>query len=476
MSNSIKVKVLDRNTLELSEDAKAGDIIELDKIESLDTGFISSLLSKEKDNYIKREIEKAVQEKEELFKSEKENLLLKKEQELNVSFKLKLDELNEKNAELKSKFEQELIKVKEEAKSKEKELTNEINTFKENRAKDIVLEKNKIEKSFNEEKEKIKEKYDIEFAKLNEIKIALETELKNFEKVKEAEIKAAQEVAKNKEKDELEEKHKKEIEEYQKIIDQLKRNKSSLNSKNIGEDLENWCDHEVRQYMQNGLLNCTWEKDNKVIKNEDENKGSKADFIFKIYADEKKEKETLLTSVCLEMKDENPDSVNKKTNKDYYNQLDKNRIKKECRYAVLVSDLERDKPNDLSIYKVLEYQDMYIVRPEYMMTFLNMLVSLNTTFAKLTLLKSREDEKFKSYDELQEEFEKIKKSYLDDQLSKLENEVINLEKHNKTISDASLKINESIRKIRDNYIDQIKDKLEKFEIKISKQYKRTFKD
>ena len=297
-----------------------------------------------------------------------------------------------------------------------------------------------------------------------------------FEKVKEAEIKAAQEVAKNKEKDELEEKHKKEIEEYQKIIDQLKRNKSSLNSKNIGEDLENWCDHEVRQYMQNGLLNCTWEKDNKVIKNEDENKGSKADFIFKIYADEKKEKETLLTSVCLEMKDENPDSVNKKTNKDYYNQLDKNRIKKECRYAVLVSDLERDKPNDLSIYKVLEYQDMYVVRPEYMMTFLNMLVSLNTTFAKLTLLKSREDEKFKSYDELQEEFEKIKKSYLDDQLSKLENEVINLEKHNKTISDASLKINESIRKIRDNYIDQIKDKLEKFEIKISKQYKRTFKD
>ena len=44
MSTSIKVKVLNRNTLELSEDAKAGDFIELDKIESLDTGFITDLI------------------------------------------------------------------------------------------------------------------------------------------------------------------------------------------------------------------------------------------------------------------------------------------------------------------------------------------------------------------------------------------------------------------------------------------------
>ena len=34
MANSIKVKVLDKKTLELSENANAGDYIELDKIES----------------------------------------------------------------------------------------------------------------------------------------------------------------------------------------------------------------------------------------------------------------------------------------------------------------------------------------------------------------------------------------------------------------------------------------------------------
>ena len=183
-----------------------------------------------------------------------------------------------------------------------------------------------------------------------------------------------------------------------------------------------------------------------------------------------------MTSVCLEMKDENPDSINKKANKDYYGQLDKNRIKKDCKYAVLVSDLERDKPNDIPIYKVLEYQNMYVVRPEYMMTFLNMLVSLNTTFAKLTLIKSREDEKFKSLDEFSKEFDALKKTYLDSQLEKLEKDISALEKSNETISTASKNISDTISKIRNGYINQIQEKLNKFSVKVNREFNKTFKD
>ena len=498
MSNSIKVKVLNRNTLELSEDAKAGDFIELDKIESLDTGFITDLISKERETYVKKQIDEELKKQAHFFELEKQKLLAEQENKLHKENQEKIDNFNKKIAELTSNNKIEIEKLIHEHEKREVELQTKITTLNKDRDKDLEIEKNKIEKNFDEKIKASEEKYNEELTKLKELKTSLEEKIKNFEENKKLEIEKTIIDTKAKEKEELEEKHKKEIEEYKKIIDQLRRDKSALNSKNIGEDLEVWCDREINQYMQNGLSNCTWYKDNKVIKNEDETKGSKADFIFKIYADESHKPEELLTSVCLEMKDENPDSTNKKSNKDYYSQLDKNRIKKDCKYAVLVSDLERDKPNDVPIYKVLEYQNMYVVRPEYMMTFLNMLVSLNTTFAKLTLIKSREDEKFKSLDEFSKEFDALKKTYLDSQLEKLEkdinsleksNETIfnsqleklekdinSLEKSNETIFNASKNISETIAKIRNGYINQIQEKLNKFQIKVNREFNKTFKD
>ncbi len=55
--------------------------------------------------------------------------------------------------------------------------------------------------------------------------------------------------------------------------------------------------------MQNGLFNCTWEKDNKVIRDENETKGSKADYIFKVYASEAHLDNELLASVCMDIAD-----------------------------------------------------------------------------------------------------------------------------------------------------------------------------
>lgn len=476
MSNSIKVKVLNRNTLELSEDAKAGDFIELDKIESLDTGFITDLISKEKDTYVKKQIEEELKKQANSFELEKQKLLVEQENKLTKENQEKIDNFNKKIAELTSNNKIEIEKLVHEHEKREVELQTKITTLNNDRDKDLEIEKNKIEKSFNEKIKASEEKYNEELTKLKELKTSLEEKINNFEENKKLEIEKAIIDTKAKEKEELEEKHKKEIEEYKKIIDQLRRDKSVLNSKNIGEDLEVWCDREINQYMQNGLFNCTWYKDNKVIKNEDETKGSKADFIFKIYADENHKPEELLTSVCLEMKDENPESTNKKTNKDYYAQLDNNRKKKGTKYALLVSDLERDKSNDLPIYKVIEYKDMYVVRPEYMMTFLNMLVSLNTTFAKLTLIKSREDEKFKSLDEFSKEFDALKKTYLDSQLEKLEKDINSLEKSNETIFNASKNISDTIAKIRNGYINQIQEKLNKFSVKVNREFNKTFKD
>ena len=173
------------------------------------------------------------------------------------------------------------------------------------------------------------------------------------------------------------------IKEKEDVINQLQRQKANLNVKQTGEDLEAWCDNTVKEAMQNGFLNCTWQKDNEVIKEEGEQKGSKADYIFRIYSDNLHIEQTEIASICMDMKDENPDSINKKSNSDYYKQLDKNRVKKNCKYALLVSNLEMDKPNIIPIYKVREYEDMYVVRPAYLITFLNMITSLATKYSSL---------------------------------------------------------------------------------------------
>ena len=100
--------------------------------------------------------------------------------------------------------------------------------------------------------------------------------------------------------------HVEEISKKDALYNELQNRKASLNVKMIGEELEVWCHNEMQSYMQNGFLNCKWTKDNKVIKDEGEATGSKADFIFSIYASEELNEEELLASVCLEMKDENP--------------------------------------------------------------------------------------------------------------------------------------------------------------------------
>lgn len=468
MANSIKVKVLDKKTLELSENANAGDYIELDKIESLDTGYISSLIEKEKEILLRKRVEEEVKKKAQELNSQKEAALAKQKVELLEENNKKIEEFKENLANLKLNYEKQISENEKNYKDEINKLTNENERIRANFDSSVANKEKELENKFLKEKNEIDRSYLEEKEKFKSQIVELELEKKNLIETKEKDIQI--EIDKvtskfNEEKDKLKR-------DYDEKIAKLTRDKSVLNSKNIGEDLEVWCDREIRQYMQNGFLNCSWEKDNTVIKNEGENKGSKADFIFKIYADEEKTDANFLTSVCLEMKDENPESTNKKTNKDYYAQLDNNRKKKGTKYALLVSDLERDKSNDLPIYKVIEYKDMYVVRPEYMMTFLNMIVSLNTNFAKLTLSKSREDEKYKTLDEFNKDFEDLKNSYLNNQINMLNGQVAELEKQNEAIKKASDKISEAINKIRNSYINNIESKLSKFEIKMEKEYKK----
>ena len=427
----VKVYIKDKNTLVLLENANEGDYINLSSLNKVDLSNIEEEILKGKDSvYEKRILDLKSQIEREY------ELKLKQEKESKISEiqNLKLTLSNEK--------EKEISIIKSSKELEIERLKSQINNL--NNLMSLNLEKEKLQ---------IKEQYSNEINKLKQ-EIELTKSLKEQELLK-------QEIEYNnklKEKDDT--------------INLLQRQKTLLHTKQTGEDLESWCNNEVKAYMQNGLLNCTWDKDNTVVKNEDEQKGSKADYIFKVYVDDNHNEDELLTSVCLEMKDENPDSVNKKTNADHYKQLDKNRIKKNCKYALLVSNLELDKPNDLPIYRVNEYKDMYVVRPAYMMTFLNLITSLTNRFKELIENDKESKIELKNVQDLMGEFDKLKTTYLDNPLESLRKQVESIRKSNEAIFKASKNIDDSIDAITRNYISVIESKLSNFEIKVNRAYKK----
>lgn len=436
----VKVSIKDRKTLVLEEDANQGDIIDLSEITKVDLSYIEKLLKDTDDETYNKKLEddrKQIKEKYD-FQIETLNKQIKE-----------LEKQNEER--VKSAIEKEQLL----AKNQINDLKNEIANLKSQKDNEIELNKEKIINECN--------------SKINE----LNNKIEMLEKQKDLTIEVNVAKAKEELQKQISDLNQQLNDEKNRYLD-LQRQKSTLNVKQIGEDLEIWCNNEVTNYMQNGFLNCVWYKDNKVIQEENEFKGSKADFIFKIYASEEHKEEELLTSLCLEMKNENPQSVNKKSNADYFKALDKNRNKKECKYAILVSELEADKTNNLPIYKVneQEYKDMYVVQPAYLMVFLNMIVSLTTKFAHLYKQRAIENEKLKSQDEFIEEFNNLKNTYLDKPLNSMKSQIETISKQNKAINDASKKIEEAIETITKNYINEIENKLERFDVKINKSYSK----
>ena len=485
----INVIVKNKNTLVLEEDASKGDYIELSSLSKIDLSMIEELFEDGKEKVYSQKLEESkkiielenntivenLKKEIELLKKEEVTKLKEKEHEVEKIYLDKINELTQiisnydanKSLELEKLNRENEKKFNEEMSKKDfqiEKFKNDLKTTQETFDSQIEIEKLKLTQKHIEETNSLKEQID----KINSEK-ELSLKNKDMELIKKLDEKKKTYLKQIEEKNEI---IKKKQEEY----DMLHRQKVSLNVKQTGEDLEAWCNNEVLGYMQNGMSNSKWYKDNEVVRDEDEVKGSKADYIFKVYANEECLDSELLTSICLDMKDENPDSVNKKSNADYYKQLDKNRIKKGCKYALLVSNLERDKPNDLIIYKVNEYKDMYVVRPAYLMTFLNMITSLTVRFKELLLADKKEKLELKKSMELMEEFENLKKTYLDKPLESLEKNVLEICKQNESIKAASNKITEYCDKITNNYIHEINSKLSNFEIKMNRKYKKEAKE
>lgn len=434
-----KVKVIDQTTLELISEAKPGDRIDLKALSQVDVSYVANLLDSKKD----QAIEKRIQENSKNLEIQKNNEIEKIKSDFNNQIANLRRDLED------AKKDKDLAIKDVETKDRE-----EYGKLKE---RYTSLEAN-LELKIEAERAKIEQQYMAQLndknAKLMEKDLSLQTALAQ----KEAELRKEFGLEKDKLQSELSETKDK--------LSRLNLEKSNLNVKKLGEDLEQWCLQEYRNYEAAGAFaHCVFEKANTVMKDsESDGRGTKPDFLFTMYADDGHEGKPL-ASVCLEMKNESNTSTNRKKNADYYQRLEENRRKNNMEYALLVSELEWSSANDAPIVKVPEYEKMYMVRPQYLITFLAIIYNLGLKYRDLLAMKSQEETKFKESRELIEEFEQMRRTYIDEPLENMKDKIDEIEKQADVVVKAGEKIKSACAKIIDSSIKRMQNKVEKFDIR-----------
>ena len=201
-------------------------------------------------------------------------------------------------------------------------------------------------------------------------------------------------------------------------IEQYKDFKAKLSTKMIGESLEQHCETEFNRFRSTAFQNAYFEKDN------DARTGSKGDYIFRAYDEDKNE----FVSIMFEMKNEADTTSTKKKNEDFFKELDKDRREKNCEYAVLVSLLEPDSElyNSGIVDVSYKYEKMYVIRPQFFIP----IITLLRDAAKHSL-------------EYKQELERIKMQNID--VSNFEAELNDFkDKFVKNVKDAGLRFQDAI--------------------------------
>ena len=162
----------------------------------------------------------------------------------------------------------------------------------------------------------------------------------------------------------MKEQHKNEVQYLKDALEQSRDFKMRLSTKMIGESLEQHCMDLFNRARADAFPNAYFEKDNEVVD------GTKGDFIFRENTVDGIE----ILSIMFEMKNEADDTAKKHRNEDFLAKLDKDRQKKKCEYAVLVSTLEPDSEyyND-GIVTAYKYEKMFIVRPQFFLPLISLL-------------------------------------------------------------------------------------------------------
>ena len=198
---------------------------------------------------------------------------------------------------------------------------------------------------------------------------------------------------------EIEEKFKNKITERDLTIQELRDMKSKLSTKMVGETLEIHCETQFNLNRATAFKNSYFEKDN------DARSGSKGDYIFREFDDNKIE----IVSIMFEMKNQSADGFNKRKNEDFFKELDKDRTQKSCEYAVLVSLLEPESElyNSGIVDVSYKYPKMFVIRPQFFLPIISLLrnASLETLKYKTQIdLMKRENYDITNFESTLDQF------------------------------------------------------------------------
>ena len=148
-------------------------------------------------------------------------------------------------------------------------------------------------------------------------------------------------------------------------IVRLRDMKARLSTKMVGETLEQHCETEFNRLRAAAFPRAYFEKDN------DASSGSKGDYIFRDFDESGNE----IISIMFEMKNETDTTITKKKNEDFFKELNKDRIEKECEYSVLVSLLEPESElyNSGIVDVSHRFAKSYVIRPQFFIPFITLL-------------------------------------------------------------------------------------------------------
>ena len=213
----------------------------------------------------------------------------------------------------------------------------------------IAQNNDKLQLAVMEERNKAQQSMQKKETELSQLRTALELEKREAQIHESALVK----------------RHEDELRMKQAQVDYYKDLKTRMSTKMVGETLEQHCSIEFEQYIRPMMPNAYFDKDN------DAADGTKGDFIFRDSEDG-----TEYISIMFEMKNEMDTTATKHKNDDFLKKLDEDRRKKGCEFAVLVSLLEAD--NDLYNNGIVNknhlYPKMYVIRPQFFVPFINLLV------------------------------------------------------------------------------------------------------
>lgn len=377
----------------------------------VDEDDYASIVNQVKNAEFHSEIERRLKELDERHKAEQELATAKTKQDYIIQLNQKQQELGDKNAEIerikiaarsqmdkiRGEKDAEIARLKDQLDNIESRKKSELDLALSEKDKtitrlnaDIAQNANKLELALMEERNKAQQLVqdkDVEILKLQSAAQQMKNEAKIHEEA-------------------LEKRHQEELRMKQEQIDYYKDLKTKLSTKMVGETLEQHCSIQFEQYIRPLMPNAYFDKDN------DAADGTKGDFIFRDSEDG-----TEYISIMFEMKNEMDKTATKHKNDDFLKKLDEDRKKKGCEFAVLVSLLEAD--NDLYnngiVNKSHLYPKMYVIRPQFFVPFINLLVQASKKSLEykkqLILAQSKEVDVTNFENQLEDFKDKFGKNY-----------------------------------------------------------------